>query len=269
MITGSELGKVSDYVGSFLSNVGGVVSPAGRAILNQVAPNDFEYYLCSIEVVDANDLNNVLEFFTFPITPNNMSVIKSKSKTVTKTADGISVLENNSFVPIEMSISGDFGRKLKIITRGGSDVKSDNILTRNVKTGYGCVKVLENIYNRTSNLYNGLPVLVFFYNYAFNANYLIEVTSFQASQDISKNMIWNYAMSFKAIAPADDIIDSPELKKRLSKYTTIDSVQKSAKNVLSFTSSALTSKSTDVNVNALINQEQISRGSLNKLTSLL
>ena len=59
----------------------------------------------------------------------------------------------------------------------------------------------------------GKPVKLYFYNFAFNDNYIVEVVdkTFNQSRDAS-NLIWNYNVSLKAVAPIDTaLVDKKSL----------------------------------------------------------
>jgi hypothetical protein len=70
-----------------------------------------------------------------------------------------------------------------------------------VKSGYGLIKVLENILkeaNKTDVL--GKPTMLIFNNYAFNTHYVVEVTSYSFQQSYDQNMMWNYQINMRAVA---------------------------------------------------------------------
>ncbi|HSH27395.1 MAG TPA: hypothetical protein VK972_06475, partial [Wenzhouxiangella sp.] len=77
---------------------------------------------------------------------------------IKKSLSGITVLKNSSFVPQELSIKGNFGRRFKILSNlNGTAFTSVNIakksgltfdtptLSQSIKTGYGAIKVLQKI----------------------------------------------------------------------------------------------------------------------------
>ena len=71
------------------------------------------------------------------------------------------------------------------------------------------MKVMERIVKKSlMNDKYGLPRRLFFYNLALNSNYLVEFITLGKSQSIQKNMIWNYSLDMKAIAPASQVLNS-------------------------------------------------------------
>lgn len=239
---------------------GDILARFGRAQLNAQFPNDFEYYLCALEIVNANNDNDVLEYFVFPVMPSTISIQHAKLKNVTKTSGGIVVLENNTFIPNDMQITGNFGRKFRTIAASDNNPAANtlpfHLSTQNaksvlekvglgnvtvpsfsarVKTGYGAVKLLENMFDRASNVKDGAPVKMFFYNFAYNAHYLVEPLNFNVTQSEQNNMIWEYNMSFKLIAPASELMSDSKYKQTLSHYVRADNIAKGIQSVMDFT----------------------------------
>ncbi|HQF50625.1 MAG TPA: hypothetical protein PK588_07635, partial [Paludibacteraceae bacterium] len=48
----------------------------GRGVLHQIYPNDFEYYMLALELVDG--ANNTIDYFVFPVMPS--AIVKSENK---------------------------------------------------------------------------------------------------------------------------------------------------------------------------------------------
>lgn len=71
---------------SAIQKAGSLIETAGRAILASQFPNDFEVYLCTLELADSK--NNTIDFFTFPITPNAISKTEAKRENIRNTAGG-------------------------------------------------------------------------------------------------------------------------------------------------------------------------------------
>ena len=193
----------------------------GQALLHAQYPNDFEYYLCAFELTDFND--TTIEYFIFPVNPDNISINNQSITNVQKSQAGVTSLSNATFVPIDIQISGSFGRKLRLITRTEkvslptslSSVVSE--VNKIVKTGYGMVKLLERMFDKSITIDGDTSYRLYFYNYAFNAHYLVEGMLFNASIDKNENMIWKYNMVFKAIAPAESINGKFDRKASLKK----------------------------------------------------
>ena len=54
---------------------------------------------------------------------------------------------------------------------------------------------------------NGKPLRLYFYNMALGESYLVAIppSGVQYSQDVSKNMIWNYNLTMMALAPLEAV----------------------------------------------------------------
>lgn len=247
--------QVTSAILSARSKVLAQLAEGGRAHLHSKHPDEFEYYLCALEIVDANDNNNVLDYILFPILPDNIRISDTKIQSTTKTSNGTVVLENSSFIPLDMTISGNFGRKIKMVngkgesfpasisskkaSSGVSDSKKKKIefpeFSISAKSGYGLNKVLQRMFDKSSETYEGVPVQMFFYNFAFNANYLIQPVNINFSQNRgSMNMIWEYTMQFKAIAPADEIRSDDDYNDTINKYLKEAVFTSGVKKVLGF-----------------------------------
>lgn len=172
-------------------------------------PDDFEYYMMAFELVDSDD--RVTDTFIFPINPDNISISQTNNTKISRTAGGVSVINDNRFIPFDISLNGNFGRRLKLLLGRKKEVSTIGFYNSkefdtNVKTGYGCCKILENILkkSRISDT-KGNPMKLFFYNLAFNTNQLVEYTNYSFSQNVSQNIIWSYSLSLKAIGDVKDI----------------------------------------------------------------
>ena len=107
----------------------------GRAALNSWKPDDFDFYICSFELLDSR--GSSLELFNFPVMPNTLSIDKQSLVNIKRTGDSINSQFSDSYVSKPISISGSFGRKFKILLGLNNDLK--------VKTGYGALKMMEKI----------------------------------------------------------------------------------------------------------------------------
>lgn len=213
-------------VGQFRS----LVANIGTAALSQLYPNDFETYFCALELVDSRD--RVVDFFVFPVMPSVMRESNMSLLNVKKTAGGVTVITTNQFIPIDMTIEGNFGRQFKFLvgqqivdasaisfsTQGGVFTKKQGLnqgaqMTGNaifnsmVKTGYGCFQILKAICAKSGGLdEDGNPYHLYMYNPTLNAHYLIEVMSFVTSQDDKQNnMLHQYQITMKLIAPMEGL----------------------------------------------------------------
>lgn len=207
----------------------------GKKGINAAFPNDFEYYFMAFELVNSDD--ETVDYFAFPILPQNFNETKTEIKNIKKSAGGITVLKTSTFVPRQITMEGDFGRKFKILQgENVSDLFSaisfslkngvfskeslSNIVTTikssvfepGVKTGYGCIKILEAIVDKANGLDNkNNPYRLYFYNHALGNNYLVEPTSISFSQDEQKTQIWSYSLQMTAIARLEDLENFDDL----------------------------------------------------------
>lgn len=195
-----------------------LLSTLGRAGLNSLYPDDFELYIVAFELVDSTD--STLELFTFPIMPENIQISEPEITNIKKTNRGVVSLKTDSFIPKDIVLSGNFGRNLKILVRdaivdfksfiGGLGLIKNEFEGPTIKTGYGTTKVFQRILDGSKLLdAKGKPCRLYFYNFAFGDNYVVEVIdkSFNQNKD-SSNLIWNYNVTLKAVAPIDNTIRS-------------------------------------------------------------
>lgn len=205
---------------------------AVRSFLNAKWPSEFEYYMCSLELVDGS--GNIVENLIFPVMPNHMQETTSGFVNIKKTVNSVVSIKNTSYPINTINISGTFGRKLRLMLTPNkmSDASAafnfsksfgtnkDKELNGYIKTGYGVTKYLERII-RMSHGTDGY--LLFFYNLASGNNYLVECTDMSFTQALENNMMWNYNITLKSLAMAEDVIPGGK-----------DRYKKSIKNLLMF-----------------------------------
>lgn len=193
------------------------VASIGRARLHALLPDEFEYYSCTLELM--NSKGEIEGSLVFPIMPNNMSYVNTPAVNVKKTAGGVISLTNNLFTPSTISLQGTFGRRFRLIFQESSDLFSKGISLNKLKkktaipgfddgfkNGYGTFKLLENICAESIKLdEDRKPKFLFFYNQSLNQNHLVEVTNFTGNMSLESNMIWNYSLEFKTIAIAENV----------------------------------------------------------------
>lgn len=203
----------------------------GKALLHHQFPNDFEYYLVAFELI--NWKGETIDLFTFPVLPSKLTIYEPRVKNIRKTFDGITTIKTSSFVPIDISMSGTFGRKFRfrldnqLVNAAGIAFSTDvgiytkeqlrsqsaaPVFAKELKTGYGCYQILRAIFDKSDGLDpNGKPLSLLFYNLASNQSYIVEAMSFQGDQDEnSNNMLWQYSLAFRAVAPVSDLKDKGE-----------------------------------------------------------
>lgn len=190
----------------------------GKSGLNALYPNDFEYYLCAFELVSET---KTVDYFVFPIQPSSIVKNEPVRTNIKSSMSGITVLKNKSFIPKDIVLKGNFGKKFKIMSMQGaaftsnfSSVSSSNLgiktpsFSVGIKTGYGVVKLLQSILSKSNKLNeNGKPYQLYFYNMAFGESYLVTLppSGYSFSQSEDKNMIWDYVINLKVLSPLSEI----------------------------------------------------------------
>lgn len=185
----------------------------GREALFAMYPDEIEYYAVSLEITDNKGVTE--EFFSFPVMPNQIRMTHPYNGSIIKTMSGVVVNNTTTFVPFDIMISGNFGRKFRKNrpqTNKQEDTSSQsdatvtakrNTFSSDFKTGYGNTKMLEKLFLKSRELDKyGRPYRLIFYNLAFNSIMLVEMMqpSFYQTSDV--NGIWQYELSMKAVAPA-------------------------------------------------------------------
>ncbi len=206
-----------------------LLNTIGSAGLHAMYPNDFEYYMVALELVKYNGVT--IDMLIFPVLPKQIKRSEHTATSIKKTMGGVSVIKTSSFIPIDFSISGNFGRKFKVLVQSDTiidfqalryslktgvtqrDYIDKDIISGSkfnkpafnyaIKTGYGVTKILESIVNKSRGSIDNKPNRLIFYNLAFGESYLVEVIDFDVFQSMENNMIWNYSINMKAIAPLE------------------------------------------------------------------
>lgn len=190
----------------------------GKSALHTEFPDEFELYLIALELVSSSKTEETLMYFVFPIMPNSISESEKFGNNIIKTAGGIVTLSNTTFLPISINLSGSFGRSLKYVIGTqffnlvqGFSLKKENradllkktqkaLFDQNIKTGYGCCKILQDIVRESKLIDENGPRILYYHNLAFNSRYIVKPDDIVFSQEVgSSNMIWNYRLSLTAI----------------------------------------------------------------------
>jgi hypothetical protein len=217
----------------------------GRSFVNQAFPNDFEVYLMSFELLDSN--NTTIEYFLFPVMPEEISESKKTLTTIKKTSSGVNSMFNPTFTPIDIKISGNFGRQFKMMLNNdivalsgvfGKLINKGSVLSFkvpefdiSVKTGYGVTKKLQSLIDKSFSLDdNGRPHKLLFYNYALNTSYMVEIEAVSFRQDMPTNMIWQYSIEMTALAPTEYIFE--KYKNSLNKAMSFSALSKVTQTVV-------------------------------------
>lgn len=207
------------------------VVSTGKAALSALFPRDFEYYMVALELTTYE--GDTIDFFSFPIMPSQISKSENVRTSVYSTLGGITVINSDTFTPQDLTLTGDFGRAFKIVF---GDLKNDLVTFKGVrfsnskgvyhsdevgakfskkipdfnfaiKSGYGCLKILQSIIDRSVAHDNGRSFRLYFYNLGLGESYLVVPTKNPLTMNMneSKNMIWNYTLNLQIIAPLDRI----------------------------------------------------------------
>lgn len=234
---------------SVYQNALSIVSTMGKAAIHAIFPDDFEYYMCGLELIDSQ--GNTRAYMNFPVMPNNIMENKTQIATITKTNHGVVTQFNSSFNPRDISVQGTFGRKLRLVTNtyapnddkgfslfstGVSAIDMFTAQKMSIHTGYGLVKILQKIVLESQKLDRySKPYMLIFYNYALNTHYIVEVMQDSYSQSMENNAIWYYSLEMKAVADANLLRDNLDHLRTISFLTTVGSqaIASSAQNIVS------------------------------------
>lgn len=231
-----------NIVSSFVDGVRETIATIGRGALHSIAPDNFEYYMCSLELLDSSGTTK--GFMTFVVMPNNIMENRPQITSITKTNKGVSTLFNSTFVPRDISIQGTFGRKIRLLLglKEVENVSSIPFFNGNlggvkndilIKTGYGLIKMLQNMIDASTKLDdNGNPCILLFNNYALNTHYVVEVMQSSFSQSTENNMIWYYSLEMKAVAPASAVRTQKEQSAKFLATVASGALAKSIGNIL-------------------------------------
>lgn len=218
------------------------VESVGEAVLHTLAPDNYEYYQCSLELLDVE--KNQVGFITFVVMPNNVSESRSPIQTQTKTKSGIVTTFNDSFAPVNISLQGSFGRRFRLVAgvvdpsdRGGVS----NFLNGNLgkaagvayKSGYGLTKVLKFILDKANEVDSqGRPYVLLYNNYAFNTSYVVDVVNYSFNQSIENNRMWYYEVLLKAIAPGEAVQSRAQRNAKLLKTVAANAIAQGLTNIV-------------------------------------
>lgn len=201
-----------------------LLADLGKGTLNALYPDEFEYYMMSLELADYKD--QTIEFFSFPVLPKNFSEVEQTDTNIKKTLSSVTSIKSTGFIPRDLRISGNFGRSLKFLLgsefingsaftlsaeQGSGDAETSQeaqVFSNIIKTGYGCFKMLESILRKSKKTDEGLPRRLYFYNPAVGNSYLVEFMEMNKSTSQEENMIWGYSLFLRAIAPLSSLRDS-------------------------------------------------------------
>lgn len=229
----------------------------GKSALNVKFPDEFELYVMALELVDST--GKTLRYFIFPVMPSSFEQSDTQIHNIKKTLSGVSVLSTPGFIPGDITLSGNFGRKFRVLL--GSDYKdlansfkdtsgkvtakssgkgAQEFFDDRVKTGYGCCKVLEDIvYDANALDADGGVRTLIFHNLALNNSYLVKAMSLRFSQSQDTNMIWNYSLVLKSIAGIEALFTKQQLEQQRQKLVVSGYIQDRLNNVMNALTSSI------------------------------
>lgn len=204
-----------------LDSAGAAVDAAlqvGKAALHAAAPDNYEYYLISLELF--NHKGEQEGFISFSVMPENISETSTPIINILRTWGGYVTNVNPGFIPVDIQLSGTFGRKFRLAGNTKDPTKSNKNLfnlsvgkllgaSMNVVSGYGLTKIMQHILqsaSKTGSLVKGAelgetyPYFLVYNNYSFNTSYVVEVINYNFQQSMATNMMWNYNIQLRAVA---------------------------------------------------------------------
>ena len=219
----ASVGRVA--ANSALQGVIDTALTTGLAAAHSFAPDELEYYLCSLELYNADNERKGL--LSFSVMPTDIMENRTAIATIVKTQYGVIETFTNGFVPRDISIRGTFGKRFRMVQAKKPPGKSmvnffDNvgfvdkvfdqwldfnmfgseISVPTIHSGYGLTKLLKRMVEASFELdASGRPYILVFTNHALNTSYAVEVLQDSYSMNMDSNMIWQYSLEMKAIAP--------------------------------------------------------------------
>ena len=230
-----------------------LISQIGRAGLNALYPKEFEYYFFALELV--NSRQETIDFFAFPVLPSQITEVQPEITNVRKTMGGVDVHKNPTFVPRTLTINGDFGRRFRILVntnqiefaglrfsvnngvfrigKPGDLLDDAPVFSSFAKTGYGCIKVIEAMKEKSKSLDQfNQPHSLYCYNPVLGNNYQVEFQTFTHMQDKQQyNVIPRYSIEMIAVAPLEALPQFNDFS--LVRNLAFGNIQKRVNNVVS------------------------------------
>src|ERR1044072_214055 len=90
-----------------------LTSEIGRGTLHSLYKNDFEYYMMTFELINSRGVRE--NMLILPVLPEDIKYATNTLSSVRKTSGGVVALFNPTFVPFNITMSGTFGKKLRIL----------------------------------------------------------------------------------------------------------------------------------------------------------
>lgn len=193
-----------------------LLSTVGKGALNAIFPQEFEYYSMGLELV--NSRGETEEYFMFPVMPQQISYSQVHQNNTSTTSKGNFSTTNPNFIPKRISIKGDFGVKFRLMIGKSTNVEgrafsfstesgsfptiNTNILSAQIKRGFGAIKILEGICEKSDYLDNDKkPYTLYLYNTALSHSFVVKVKNLNLEMGMERNRVWGYDLTLEALAP--------------------------------------------------------------------
>lgn len=230
-----------------------LLQTVGKDVLNLTFPKEFELYVMAFELLNQN--GETLKYFIFPVNPSTFDESKPQITNIKKTLGGVTSLSHPGFVPGDINLSGNFGRRFRVVlgedytefiggfqrSKGGGVGKGfEDFFESKIKTGYGCIKLLESIIDESKsiNSEDGIKTLIF-HNLALGNSYVVKPLGLRFSQSQESNMIWNYNLALKSVAPLSALYTEDELRDMKNKLVLTGYIQRQTNRAINSLSSVL------------------------------
>jgi hypothetical protein len=175
-----------------------VVRDTTESLLHYADSDNFELYVIALELRDdENVIDPVEELMVFPVNPDSIMRVQRTLANVKKSAGGVHVVDNETFVPFAINLSGTFGGKKFKLLLGSS------LFDFSLKTGFGVTRRLKDIVDKSKAkaTSNGNPYRLILHLLPFNESFTVIVNECRYSQSMDRNRIWHYDLNLMAVAP--------------------------------------------------------------------
>lgn len=239
-----------------IRNMNTLLTSAGKVALNIKYPKEFEVYMCAFELIDGS--GRTMKYFIFPIMPSSLKEKEPEATNIKRTLAGVTSLSTTTFIPKQITLAGNFGRKFKVLlgstytellsafTTPRGTVTADSTLTGavnifddRVKTGYGCLQVLKEILDEALVLDESGARRLVFYNLAFGTSYVVKVVDKDISMSQETNFLHNYVINLTAIAPLEALKTQAQLEKDATQLNITNYMQKQTNRLVNSLTSIL------------------------------
>lgn len=184
---------MSQTIAELKNLIGKEALRATDSVLHLIDKDNFELYLVALEIRDEDSpLDNIKDMMIFPVNPDSIMYIMKTLTSIKKSFTGVHIIDNDTFVPSPINITGTFGRKIRTFYGNGIEVK----------TGFGTIKKLHELIKLSkSKNDNGKPYRTIFYCLPFSEVFTVEINECRFSQTMDRNRMWSYDLNMTAVAP--------------------------------------------------------------------